>query len=739
MKEFDSSEIEVSFKNEVDSYITLANKIRPEIYAEHFLKCYGSFKKGDKAFIMLEYTDQGSLWDFFKRNELPLEKHELYYLWTSLSNLFIGLDYIHSLEQVSINSNSEVRCVHQDLKPANIFVFKQGDENSYRYRFKIGDFGMSSIALVRSRSKSIKSRDNASTKMYGAPELTHHYSDLDDVDYGVLWDTDIWSMGCVLFEVLIWTICGSRGLSEFFRMRQRDTENVPRHTPQGYSGCFHDGKKRIHAVDEMKDLAMQRKRVFDDLSDSIGNIILKEMLRPSDKSRLEARALLHRFGDILVAEEGLPIHPGTVNRQSMAITALGEGRSPGGMGGMGVELRGFDGFQEHEQARSHATGQGMQDYGHQRSESMELRAKGSLVRSRNSRHGAAESHSTIEARPKHAESVSATSFRPESVLSRRSAPVQCDPNLISQSPASMERVSSSSNPAVEDLEQNTAHSSLYDYQTRGGTALANDQSRVVRPSYGSLSTVSGSRVKGPEPYATVTIAEVREWIDRSKKDRTIKPLRDQERALREIKDREQVCCILTRVPPPPFFWLITGQIFVVDDSDTMRDQHWDRVIELVKTLGYLVKSADPDGVVELFFTSRPTEPRKSGGKEISSLVRWLKEHPQTSRAGVCNMENRLGPILEHVKSGLKSSKRPKLFQRSRRGTNVYILTDAIWEGGTEVKCGVEEPIKSLRKAMLELGKTRATVALQFIQLGDDTLGEERLAYLDDTLGTELNL
>lgn len=170
----------------------------------------------------------------------------------------------------------------------------------------------------------------------------------------------------------------------------------------------------------------------------------------------------------------------------------------------------------------------------------------------------------------------------------------------------------------------------------------------------------------------------------------------------------------------------------------MRDQHWGRVVEVLHALGYLVKSADPDGV-ELFLTSCPTERKKSGGKEITSLVRSLADHRKTPHVGICNMENSLGPVLEHVKNSLKSQKRPRILQRNRRGTNVYILTDAIWEGGAEVTCGVEEPIKSLRKAMIDMDKTRATVALQFIQFGDNALGEERLRYLDDTLGKELDL
>lgn len=169
----------------------------------------------------------------------------------------------------------------------------------------------------------------------------------------------------------------------------------------------------------------------------------------------------------------------------------------------------------------------------------------------------------------------------------------------------------------------------------------------------------------------------------------------------------------------------------------MRRHHWDQVVKVVHALGYLVKHADPDGV-ELFFTSRPTKAKKSGAKEITSLVRSLEEHGRKRPEGPCNMENSLGPILDHVKSGLTKGSMFRQ-QTSRRGISVYILTDAIWQGGTELRCGVEEPIKNLSRTMQELGKHRTTVALQFIQFGDDLLGEKRLRYLDDTLGSQLDL
>lgn len=169
----------------------------------------------------------------------------------------------------------------------------------------------------------------------------------------------------------------------------------------------------------------------------------------------------------------------------------------------------------------------------------------------------------------------------------------------------------------------------------------------------------------------------------------------------------------------------------------MRKYHWKQVIKAVKALGYLVKHAELDGV-DLFFTSSSTKPEKSGIRESTTLVRSLEEHERTPAGGPCNMESSLGPILEHVKSRVTKVSRFRQ-QKKCRGINVYILTDAIWEGGTGVQCGVEEPIKDLRRTMQALGKTRAAVFLQFIQFGDDTLGRERLRYLDEELGKQLDL
>ncbi|KAG8164294.1 hypothetical protein KVR01_006212 [Diaporthe batatas] len=700
LKEFDPSEMKYSFKNEVDTYISLENKVPKRIYKQQFLKYYGSFTKGDRGFIMLEYVEEGSLLDFFDRNQLPLERQELYGLWSSLIDLFTGLEYIHSLEQDPRSSiYGNIRCVHHDLKPANIFVFRKGATTAYDYQFKIGDFGMTSTALVKTPNKSIRTPAEPSTKMYGAPELSSRYAALEDIDYGALWEMDIWSFGCVLFECLVWMTCGSRGVQAFFQMRQKETDADLRLKDQGYSGCFHNGNDRNQAVDDMMKLVMERRRVFDDLSGAIGEIIMHDMLIANSKRRLDARTLRPRFERKLEAETRQPENLQTLDSPPL-MSPIREQRPSQ-----------EDGDEKMPLVNIQAGNQIRQDI-HAREG---LGSPNSLIESSRSLPRPNRSRSSTEAGEILAWPASPASMEAPDREQAQASPSGPDQAHIIISPPM--KPDSGAASALSDPNDMSHRTSIHNCQPVWEEKIAHDD-RVTSPdSSHAVETVAagGSGLGGHVEYALLKIPEVLRWIDRKKRSGA-PPLPDYQRAMQEIDGREQ--------------------IFVIDDSETMRQNHWDDVIDTVKALGYLVKHADPNGV-ELFVTSNPTRPRKSGAREISTLVRWLDNPERRYPGGPCNMESSLSSILDHVKSGLK--KGPGFFQQTnRRGTSVYILTDAIWEGGTRKQCGVEDPIKDLVRKMQKLCKTRTTVALQFIQFGDDPLGKQRLQYLDDTLGKILD-
>ncbi|KAK0736641.1 kinase-like domain-containing protein [Apiosordaria backusii] len=84
---------------------------------------------------------------------------------------------------------------HHDLKPANVLIFQ---DNAGRTHWKLGDFGSGTARFVPAEFHEELYNRKASTgdPVYSAPEFA--------VDGRVSSPKDIWSMGAVLLEVLVW-------------------------------------------------------------------------------------------------------------------------------------------------------------------------------------------------------------------------------------------------------------------------------------------------------------------------------------------------------------------------------------------------------------------------------------------------------------------------------------------------------------------------------------------------------
>lgn len=297
MKEFPASELEFTFVKEASAYSQLRQTSGASSY---FLECHGSFKQNGKGYIILEHADQGSLLDFYKRNDLPVDKAHYESFWRNFANLFMGVAMLHHIGKRP--GAVSFRCIHQDLKPANIFVFKGPDEHAYDYRFKIGDLGLSSLDLVGIQDEDRLALDNQSTKMYGAPELTSHHNQLAILPQGVTFEVDVWSLGCLTAESLVWTVSGERGREQFLELRKAQTRRIPNHDAQGYGGCFHDGVARLSAVDDMLRIAIDNSRKFDWLTERVSKFVLERVLLQQWR-RIPVQILHSQFGDLLKAAD----------------------------------------------------------------------------------------------------------------------------------------------------------------------------------------------------------------------------------------------------------------------------------------------------------------------------------------------------------------------------------------------------------------------------------------------------
>ena len=116
----------------------------------------------------MEYCDDGDLSQFIKLNKDPIDENIILRIFEQIS---YGLKYLNTQN-----------IIHRDIKPANIFLFKDG-------RAKIGDFGVGRLINTLSLANTF-----VGTPYYLSPELCY------DKPYNE--KSDIWSLGCVVYEML---------------------------------------------------------------------------------------------------------------------------------------------------------------------------------------------------------------------------------------------------------------------------------------------------------------------------------------------------------------------------------------------------------------------------------------------------------------------------------------------------------------------------------------------------------
>ena len=172
----------------------------------------------------------------------------LEHIIVALSGLCSALHAVHNF--VSPDFNLQAIGCHHDLKPDNILI----DDGS----LMLADFGLSKFKdLTDASHTSFKQvRGN-----YVAPECEDFW-DLSKKKV-IHRSSDIWSLGCIILELLTYMVSGPEGVSEFEESRAFKVENYTRHR-------FHRGLDA-----EAPTVTTQLDRLRDDLKSRVGKKLIR--------------------------------------------------------------------------------------------------------------------------------------------------------------------------------------------------------------------------------------------------------------------------------------------------------------------------------------------------------------------------------------------------------------------------------------------------------------------------------
>ncbi|KAF4948904.1 hypothetical protein FGADI_9188 [Fusarium gaditjirri] len=138
-------------------------------------------------------------------NPASANSEGLSWLSGQIRDLFAALAHIHLGKKLHLDTE-DMFCRHGDIKPANILWFRSRKEK--RGVFVVSDFGIADAHKEETRSI-IPGADLPVTPRYRAPEC--------DVRDGLISRAyDVWSLGCVLLEMISW-ILGGNELRERFK------------------------------------------------------------------------------------------------------------------------------------------------------------------------------------------------------------------------------------------------------------------------------------------------------------------------------------------------------------------------------------------------------------------------------------------------------------------------------------------------------------------------------------------
>ncbi|KAI1124586.1 hypothetical protein F5Y10DRAFT_280061 [Nemania abortiva] len=163
----------------------------------HLIRAFAAYKRGKDRGFLFPWAENGNLRQFWTTNRFPLDGELLSWAMQQMRGLTDGIQRLH-------DENTR----HGDIKPGNVLVFPSGTNRWGT--LVLADVGLAKFHALYTRERFTPTTTAHGTRRYEPPEVQPGEDGVISRKY------DVWALGCVFLEFLIWLLNGPDGFTLFY-------------------------------------------------------------------------------------------------------------------------------------------------------------------------------------------------------------------------------------------------------------------------------------------------------------------------------------------------------------------------------------------------------------------------------------------------------------------------------------------------------------------------------------------
>jgi len=285
---------EGEFLNTVETEVRTLEILR-DLNHPHLIKAIAYYKRRNGHYLMFPWAGLGNLRKFWETEPPNIDETYLRWMFGQLSGLASAIAKLH-------NYDKDCSYRHGDLKPENILCFESsgtpGEELDGPCCLVIADVGLTKNHNQATEARKTATRTMSGTIMYEPPETEILKDKPRSRRY------DIWSLGCIYLEFIIWLLYGPHELKRFVR-------------DLGDYGRFYEfdssKKPKLHKVVEAwadhikKDSRCPTNTALQQLLDIVMNQLLNTDIGAAPTIKRVSTTVLHQGATIQGTDDVSPI------------------------------------------------------------------------------------------------------------------------------------------------------------------------------------------------------------------------------------------------------------------------------------------------------------------------------------------------------------------------------------------------------------------------------------------------